>query len=428
MKLYKTILTLAVIALLASTHITASNIPESREGSIISATSSTEVIIESTGIYYSKKRFGKKKDIRKYGIDHASKDARKAAIYTILFSGTDPILSTDTEKQAFSSIEESFFDSDNIKTFITYEEARPRKKVTLKNGKGIKIIKQFKVNREVLIAELEKKTVLVPRKEIEELLGNPSIMVIPQAPKGITPIDFLATDQVAKTAAAVIQSFLTARQYEVTLPDQQAVINDLTSSQLNVADREDDTAYQLALSIGSDIYIDYSVSHSKAAYDTDKYTVTVRAFETTTGRLLGSETGHGQARKDEKFVSIEEAMLEAISNVLSRITTYWKADLERGIQYKVITSIDVDSFSETQLENLQDVYFDSIEEIANKTKEIIVTAQTIDYIIWCDPKKYDKPRDVWRALRKQFNTEFPQARITSINQNRKLLLLKISAK
>lgn len=406
----------------------ASNLPESREGTIVNAASSAEIIVEASGIYHSTKFFGAKKEVRKYGIDYASKDARKAAVYTLLFSGTDPIITTDTEKQAFASIQESFFDDDAIKAFITYEDTNPSKKVTLKNGKGIKIVKQFKVNRDQLITSLENQNVLVKRDTIEDLLGNPTIMVIPQTPKGKTPIDILASDDNAKTGATVVQSFLTARQYDVILPDQQSFLNNLTNSQLNIADREEDMAYQLALSVGSDIYIDYSISHSKAAYDTDKYAVTVRAFETTTGRLLGSETGHSEPRKGEKFVSIEEAMLDAVNSVLSRVTAYWKSDLQDGIQYKIITSIDADSFSEAELEELQDVYFDTIEDVAKKTKEIIVTSRTIDYLIWCDPEEYDKPRDVWRKIRRQFNSDFPKAHITSLNQNRKLLLLKISAK
>ena len=428
MKHAKTFTLILLLALCLPLQLNASNLPESREGTIVNAASSAEVIVNATGIYYSKKKFGAKKDIRKYGIDYASKDARKAAVYTLLFNGTDPILSTDTEKQAFNSIQDSFFDDDSITAFITFEESRPSKKVSLKNGKGIKIVKQFKVNRDQLVESLENKNVLVKRDTIEDLLGNPSIMVIPQTPKGKTPIDLLSSDETAKTAAAVVQSFLTARQYEVTLPDQQSFLNNLSNSQLNIADREEDLAYQLALSIGSDIYIDYSVSHSKAAYDTDKYSVTVRAFETTTGRLLGSETGHSEPRKDEKFVSIEEAMLEAVNSVLSRITTYWKSDLEKGIQYKIITSIDADTFSEAELEDLQDVYFNTIEDVSKKTKEIIVTSRTIDYLIWCDPEEYDKPRDVWRKIRREFNTNVPKARITSLNQNRKLLLLKISPK
>lgn len=427
MKRLKQFIYTLFLTLLLTTHVTATNLPESREGTIINAASSAEIIVEATGIFHSDKRFGAKKEIQKYGIDYASKDARKAAVFTLLFNGTDPILSNDTEKLTFRSIQESFFSDDNINTFITYEESRPSKKVTLNNGKGIKIVKQFKVNRDQLIKELENQNVLVKRNTIEDLLGNPTIMVIPQTPKGKTPIDILSTDDNSKTAATVVQSFLTARQYDVILPDQQSFLNNLSNSQLNIADREEDMAYQLALSVGSDIYIDFSVSHSKAAYDTDKYAVTVRAFETTTGRLLGSETGHSQPRKDEKHVSIEEAMLDAVNNVLARVTTYWKSDLEDGVQYKIITSIDADSFSETELENIQDIYFDAIESLAKKTKEVIVTSRTIDYLIWCDPKEYDKPREVWRKLRREFNANSTKASITSLNQNRKLLLLKISA-
>ena len=86
-----------------------SSLPYSKQATIVDTSSPSEVVLESTGIYYSdfKSARARKKDIIKYGILEASIDAKKAAIYSLLFMGTDPILSTDEERDAFHSIEEA---------------------------------------------------------------------------------------------------------------------------------------------------------------------------------------------------------------------------------------------------------------------------------------------------------------------------------
>ena len=157
----------------------------------------------------------------------------------------------------------------------------------------------------------------------------------------------------------------------------------------------------MALSIGSDIYITYSGAVESAGYGTQKYSMIVRAYETTTARLLGTETGYSQARKGEVMVSIEEAINGAIDNVLSRLKNYWKSDLEKGVQYKLVVNISTD-FDEDEAEAISFAFMDAVEEIAKKSKENIATSQTLDYLLWCDPEKYDKSSKVYRFLKKKF--------------------------
>ena len=133
-------------------------------------------------------------------------------------------------------------------------------------------------------------------------------MVIPAVPKGGNPVELLQTNPKIRHAASVVESFLTARQYDVVVPEAQENLENLNSAQMSLGDREEDFGYQLALSIGSDIYITYSGGVESAGYGTEKYSMNVRAYETTTARLLGTETGYSQARKGEVMVSIEEAM------------------------------------------------------------------------------------------------------------------------
>jgi hypothetical protein len=247
---------------------------------------------------------------------------------------------------------------------------------------------------------------------------------LPSVKKGESPINILLKDPTYRHAASVIESYLTSRQYDVVVPEQMEALEALNTAQLELGDREDDYAYQLALSIGSDIYIEFSGIEEKAGYGTNKYAANVRAYETTTSRLLGTETGYSQARKGELMLCVEEAINDAVDKVLSRITSYWKEDLSQGVQYKLVLNMASD-FDEDQIEEIQFVLMDVLENITNKSKENILTSQTMDYNIWCDSREYNKSSKVYRNLKKSFKSEDVEGSISKININRKMIVLKV---
>jgi len=401
-------------------------LPVSKQATFVESVSSAEVMIEATGIYdgVGKKDKHKKKDVDKNGMAGASLDAKKSAVYFVLFGGTDPLLSSEDERQKFGAHEAFFFKKDNISSYVSYEDALVIKKLKIDGGKGLKVVKRFKINKQLLTKDLESRNIVAARADLAETIGNPFIMVLPATKKGESPIDLLRTNPQVKHAAAVVESYLTARQYDVVVPEQQESMSSLNSAQMELGDREDDYAYQLALSIGSDVYIEYSGSIEDAGYGTKKYALVVRAYETTTARLLGTETGYSQGRKGEIMVSIEEAMNDAIENVLSRITNYWKSDVKKGIQYKLIFNLSTD-FDEDQIEEVQFALMDAIEDISISSKENIVTDQTVDYLIWCDPLKYDKSSKVYRGVKKYFKDEGTEGVLRKVNVNRKMILLKV---
>jgi len=403
-----------------------SQLPVSREAKIVEVVSSSEVMMEATGIYKGKgkKAKHKKKDVNNKGISKATLDAKRSALYYLLFSGTDPILTGDDDRQRFSVHEASFFNENQLSNYIAYEDATLLKKVKISDGTGLKLVKRFKINKELLVRNLEGLNIIIGQSELASELGNPLIMVLPSVKKGQSPIDELRDNRTYKHAAAVVESYLTARSYEVIVPEQQASMEALNSAQMDLGDREEDYSYQMALSVGSDIYIEFSGVQEDAGYGTKKYAITIRAFETTTARLLGTETGYSQGRKGELMVSVEEAMNDAIDKVLARITKYWKSDLDRGIQYKLICNIASD-FDEDEVEEIQFAMMDAIEEMSNKSKENIVTSQTMDYLIWCDPGKYDKSSKVYRYVKKYYKKEDVGGVLRKVNVNRKMIILKI---
>ena len=403
-------------------------LPESKQATLIETISSSEVMIEATGIYKGKGKTNKKKiaDVGARGVKRAIDDAKRSAIYNLLFGGTDPLISTPQERQNFDQYEAFFFDMENISNYITYEDVQVQKKVKIDGGKGIRIVKRFKVNKEMLKKDLESRGVLEARADLAQAVGNPVIMVLPAVATGESPLELLETNPQVRHAASVVESYLTARQYDVVVPEQQSALESLNSAQMSLGDREEDYAYNLALSIGSDVYITFAGAVEEAAYGAQKYVLIVRAYETTTARLLGTETGYSQGRQGEIMVSIEEAMNDAIDKVLSRISNYWKSDLERGIQYKLIVNLAAD-LDQDQVEEIQFAFMDAVDEVAASSKENIITDATMDYLLWCDPTKYDRSSKVYRYIKKAFDEASTDGTLRRVTINRKMILLRIDS-
>ncbi|MFN3394185.1 MAG: hypothetical protein ACK424_06485, partial [Candidatus Thermochlorobacter sp.] len=219
-------------------------VPKSQEATFVESYSPTEVTLKAKGIGFN--------------VDEAERDARKCAVYFLLYSANDAILQTPAEKEAFKAIEQEFFTDANINNYITFMSNSILSKVKLQDG-SVKVEKLIRVNREKLKEDLVAKGAIAGTKDLAAIAGNPFIMVLPEVPKGQSPIAALQRDPNIKKGAEVIESYLTARRYEVRVPEQQDAVNDLVSAKKAVAGIQDDIAYKLALSIGADIYISYNV-------------------------------------------------------------------------------------------------------------------------------------------------------------------------
>ncbi len=410
--------------------VSASNLPRSQQATLVESVSPTEVVVRATGIGYWEKGDGKKKDLDNYLLEQALDDARKAAVWFILFGGTDPLLKNPPEKTAFIPMQEEFFDIANVKRFIAWESPDlidRRKREIKKNAEyELTIEKVFKVNKQLLQDELNQRGILSPPEEIAEALGNPFIMVIPAVIKGENPLELLQTNPNISHAAKVIEGYLTARQYDVVVPEQQAALNALTAAQGLVKGIDEDPSYALALSIGSDVYITYEITIESASFNTKKAVVNVRAYETTTARLLGTETGYSPTASASEKALIENAVNDAIDKVIARINEYWKKDIQKGIQYRVIVSL-TGNFSSEEVEEIQMTFLDAWDRLTkNKNyKDMIVTANTLDYIIWCDPAQFRQSTRLYQKIKLFMDTAFQSGKTSQININRKMLLLKI---
>ncbi|OGJ94171.1 MAG: hypothetical protein A2350_04685 [Candidatus Raymondbacteria bacterium RifOxyB12_full_50_8] len=386
-----------------------SNKPLSNQATFVESFSSAEVTISATGLGGKTGWFVN--DMEK----NALLDARKSAVWFVLVGGTDPLLNSPDAKTKFEGIAEEFFKGENVNVYISWEADKviSTVKTKLPDGeKGVKMTKLFRVNKQKLTDDLAAKNVIVSKDALASAQGNPVIMVIPETPKGQTPMQVFDTNPLARHAAAVIESYLTARTYEVAVPRAAEQLADQSKMQAEVKGAEEDIAYQIALALGSDVYIIFAgtVTNGKAS-------VQVKAYETTTARLLGTETGYSKTRAGAAMEPlVEEAINDAIDKVLARVSAYWTKDLNDGIQYKLIFNI-TSGFDDIQ--TVQDAISDCIDEGFAKNKENVATDKTMDYNVWAKKDDFKKARNVMRFIQKKMTGT---AKVTQIVLNRKLII------
>jgi len=113
---------------------------------------------------------------------------------------------------------------------------------------------------------------------------------------------------------------LSSLQYDAVIPvPEEHSIAELTL----VSGQEDAYAHKIAQQVASDTYITYSVTSEDAGFGAQRVAIQVHAYATTTGRLLGTETGYSEGHRDDQVASIGESMRNAIDKVLHPINNYW---------------------------------------------------------------------------------------------------------
>jgi len=380
------------------------------EATIRESTNPAEVLVEAKGVGYT--------------TEEAIQDARRSAVWAVVEGGSDPLLQTQEERARFKAIREEFYSVPMLNKFISDETRAIVERLELEGG-IIKITKHFTVNERMMREDLENwnPPIIIRRPEI-----LPTIMVIPEVPKGQNPVEMMSEDPTLKHAAQVIESYLTNRRYDVQAPEQKITIDSLTEAQQAFKGMEDDYSYQTALSTGSDVYVTFTLdiqTRDVGGSTVRKAIVGVRAYETATALLLGTETGYSEERPEADLVVIEEAVHGAIDKVLSRINAYWKEALKRGVPYKLVISIQGD-FDSDEREDIAFAMSRVMKQNCKSSKENIATEQTLDYLVWVDSTQITNSRDLYATLRRDFSTEFRQGQLRSINITGKLILLRVT--
>ena len=394
-----------------------SNLPISRSASLIDSTSSREVLIEATGIYESKNFIFKKNDVKKNGITQASLDAKKAAVFFVLFNAVDPLIDNEKSKASFNRIQNSIFDENKILTWITYADTQPKKVIKFKKGESIKVVLDVKVNRETLKRFLEDEGILTKRSDLITTLGFPQIIIKPESEEKSTNKNQM------KHLQTVIESTLTNRGYDVIKSTQKNKLDTYAQNQAFLKIGKSNFEIE-ALNLGADIYIEFNLINSKGAYDTIKKAVQLKAYETSTARLLAAETGYSKSRLNDELASIEEASQEAINSILSRINSYWNNDLSKGLRHQLIFIYD-EQINHTQQFNVQDSIGRVLSQLTEISKEDNSNNASFSYIVWVDPKKVSSSRLLYKKIKETLSNNDEKIELTPIIINKKLVIISL---
>lgn len=385
------------------------NLPVARQARIKEVISPKEVDLYAVGIGSGKKKYRQRAAIE---------DAYKSAVYYLLYNGSDPIISAELDLLRFKQEEQQFFDKKNIAKFIVYESPEFVQRIEIDGKKRLKVEKIIRVDVGRLKSELISLGVIVPMLSTASDIGYPNIMVLPDVPKGQSPVSALAGDNRLQLCASVIESYLTSRSYDAVVAQQ---IERLSGEVIG------DNVSGIALALGSDVYITFSLDVSQrqlSGKTMSKASVAVRAFETSTARLLGSETGYSKDRPDAESAVIEEAVKDAIDKVLSRIEKYWKDDRSRGVQYKLIISIKGNFDSATQF-RMNSAISGLLKDMCKQTKENLLTTEKMDFLVWAKPEEYGSSLRMANALRVGMANDFPEGELVAVNINRKLIYFEL---
>jgi len=402
------------------------NLPESREATFIEANGSSEVLIRAKGIGGASGLFGFKEE---ESLKLAEMDARKSAVYFVLYGGAglDGVLKTDEDKAKFQSYQNDFFANDNVTKFISWEASHLESRVKMTGGEKLKVEKQFRVNVKAIKDALIQRGIITSSQEVAEEIGLPTLMALPAVKPGESPLDMLQRDPILKQGAATIESYLTAKKYSVIAPEQAEQIYQQQKAQLSLKGADEDMSYAIALSVGSDVYITYSIDIADrrvGSSDVHKASVSVRAYETTTARLLGTETGYSEESAAPPAALVEAAITNALNNVMSRINNYWTDDMKNGVQYKVIFNI-TGKFDADAKDELSPAALLTLKKLCNRVKENVVSDKTMDYLVWITNQDFQNSSLFFLAMKKEFAQNFAGGKLRKVSANRKLLILAV---
>lgn len=388
------------------------NLPLSREARLIEVYSPTEWMVEGIGIGRGKEKFRQEK---------AMLDAKKAAIWFILH-GQDGLVQTEEEREKIKNCQEALFEEKTVEGFITWMNHTPRQILRIERSKALKVIVDLRVNRKKVYDWLVDNCGFAP------LPANPpSVMVLPEVPKGTNPIEVLYTDKLLENASDIIVSFLTSQRIEAFVPKDNV---NRTYEQLGIVwDIPDDYTSYFALALGADIYLTYSLEVEKRAIGstkTNKAIVWVQAYETTTGHPIAGETGYSGNRPSPEAVVVEEAMNDAMGKVLARIDRYWKEEWAKGIQYRTIFNIERKNFDRQQLEAYTETLGNILGKLCTEVSVNLVTDVIADFLVRAKYDDFQKMSQIYKVLKESFSKEFPNAELKRVVLNRRLLVAKVT--
>ena len=264
------------------------------------------------------------------------------------------------------------------------------------------------------------KTNLDEAREVLQDYTQPMIVVTPAMSSNGDAQEVVA-DNNTHSVQEAIQGYLTKKNYEVKSVEGQETLNEILQMQNDIANTEDDLSYLAGIALDADIYIKF-----KQEVTNDEVAVELSAYEASTARLLGSQAStvrnNGHTSKINIASNLGAAVRKAMPGLEAKILSYWKSDLSKGNQYKVVINIKGE-YSDSQTEDLHDAIMKGLKSNFNSVKVNVMTAKTLDFVIYASAVKYKDTQEVYSKIRQILK---PLADTKKNNITRKLILMELN--
>ena len=229
-------------------------------------------------------------------------------------------------------------------------------------------------------------------------------------------IDVVQRNPLAKTAMETINSYLTERGYTVVGLESQAQLDEVVQLQSEIAGNDDDLAYAAGLTVGADINITYAGSIQDG-----EIVIDLNASEASTANLLASESTRMKADDGSQRALVQRAVEAAVANLENKVRDRLAAQLELGVQYKVVAHL-TGEFTDDQAEQISNIVSLQLRKKFNKMQVISMSRNTYDLMVYVDPEKYEDAQMVYGEFVEGLSG---LAKVRKQNITKKLIILEI---
>ncbi len=249
-------------------------------------------------------------------------DARKAAAFTV----ASRMLMSGADRAKFSMIERRFFLAH--RNFV--RSCTTNGTIQQDDDGSVLVMAFCNVDRTQVVAFLKDNGVINPQQTREDV-GNPTVAVVT---KWSTHDE--SWNELVKNSAS---EFLTSRKYNAL--DLSSGTKNLKTLEQKILKSDNipiDKKYRAAMMMGADVYVELAARNDIKGPNV-RGIAAVKAYETTTGRLLASSSSFGRqyplsiAGAQQK--TVKESIQNAMEKVLTQVMGYWRDDVPKGNRYYI---------------------------------------------------------------------------------------------
>ncbi|MCL4101850.1 DUF6175 family protein [Fibrobacter sp. HC4] len=246
---------------------------------------------------------------------------------------------------------------------------------------------------------------------------KPTVMVLPaMGAKGATSIEVIKKNPLAKTAMEVINAYMTERGYSVMSLETQNQLDEVVQLQDDIAGNDADLAYVAGLAVGADINLTFAGS-----IQNDNLVIDLNASDASTAQLIASESSRQKDEGEGQRVLVQKAVKNAIVALENKVRDELAAELEKGVQYKVVCRLTGD-FTDEQAEEISNTVSMKVRKMFNKMQVKSMTRNTYDLVVYADPDKYEDAQMVYAEF---YEALSGMAKVRRQNITKKLIILEI---